>query len=571
MKPSRVLLIRPPIHVRSLRYPAGPRFGVPISLLYLAAVLERDGTEVAIYDALVDFTWAGIEKNDAGNLHIGASWAALVTKVRDYGPQIVGITNPFSDFADYAIKAAQEIKKACPEVVTVLGGPHATVVPEAFLADGTGIDYVVRGEGEITLLNLVHALAGEGPVESIPGISYRARGGGAKGGGAQDPAAIVNNPAAPFITDLDDLPLPAYHLVPMEKYFELVRLGFPSRFTFEYPGCEREVSIITSRGCPFKCVYCGNHLHMGRRWRYNSVPHVLKHIELLTTRYGVNHIHIEDDNIGLDPARFESILDGIAERNWRITWDTSNGIRFEGLTPHLLKKMKDAGCAYVLLGIDSGNQGVLDRIIGKRLDLGNVVETVRTCKRLNLDAHGLYVVGFPGETRKEIEDTFNFAKMILKGFDVVPHLCLARPLPGTDLNDICEEQGYLTEPVLPEIGSEYRTEIYPRVMIKTEWFTPQDLERWVARFNRQVITIIIAKSLWWLVTRPQVVPSVTRKFVHDLHRGFADSVKRMFFGGLLFKFNYLSPNLRKKFTGRSLAAWKQAGRSGSSGRSEEPR
>lgn len=527
---------------------------MPTSLLCLAAVLEKEGIEVSIYDALVDFAWDRIGKNECGDYHVGASWESLVAKVLEYAPSAVGITNPFSDFADYTIKTAQEIKKVRPGIVTIVGGPHATAVPEAFLSSVSDVDYVVRGEGEITLLKIIRALEGGSPVEAIPGISYRGR--------KEAGAGCVNNPPGDFIENLDDLPLPAYHMVPMEKYFEMVRLGFPSRFTFEYPGSEREVSIITSRGCPFKCVYCGNHIHMGRRWRHNSIPYVARHIDLLVSRYGVNHLHLEDDNIGLDPRRLEGILDCIKEKNWQITWDTSNGIRFEGLSPQLLRKIKDTGCAYLEFGIDSGNQETLNGIVKKNLDLGDAVATVKTCKDLKLDSHGLYVVGFPGETHETINDTFKFAKMILGRYDVVPHLCLARPLVGTELNDICEEKGYLTEPVLPEIGSGYRTEIYPRIMIKTEAFTPQALEKWVSRFNREVIVIIAFKSIWWLLTNPSSVPTVAKKFSHDLHRGFADAAKRMFFGGLLFKFNYLNPLLRKKFTRSNLRAWKQPGGTG---------
>ncbi len=523
----KVLLIRPPIYSKSLRYPGGPRFGLPTSLLYLAAVLEREKIKVAIYDALIDFTWEEIKRDENGNYIIGPDWDSFTQKVLNFNPDIVGITNPFSDFANYAIRAAAEIKIANPKIVVVIGGPHATSSPEYFLLQGNSVDYVVRAEGEITFIKLIRALETGASVESISGISYR------------KDNQVHSNPPATFIDNLDDLPLPAY-----QKYFALVKAGFPSRYVFEYPGSEREVSIITSRGCPHNCIFCGNHLHMGRRWRFHSASYVLKHMELLISHYGVRHFHIEDDNIALNISRFEQILDGIKAKDWHITWDTPNGIRADGLTPDLLHKIKNSGCLYLIIGIESGNQFVLNNVIKKNLLLEDVNKTAKTCKKLRLDLHGFYVIGFPGESRIEIEDTFQFAKTLLWHYDVVPHISLARPLPGTKLYDICKNKGYLTEPLLPEIDKKYRGEIFPRVMIHTESFSPKLLEKWVAKFDRQVVLIILLKILIFLFSRPITLINIFKKFLRDKEQGVYSAGKRIFWGGLLFKFNYLNKNLR---------------------------
>lgn len=535
----KILLVRPPIYSKTLEYPSGPRFGLPVGLLYLAAYLERHRIDVAIYDALVDFDWKDIRGDRDGKYHIGASWPAIVARILDQEPDVVGITNPFSDMADYTIKVAKEVKAARPGVVTVVGGPHATTCPEAFLTEDRAVDYVVRGEGEITLHRLVQALGAGEPTTDLPGISFRADG------------RIQSNPAAAFIENLDDLPLPAYHMVPMERYFTLARDGYPSRFMFEYPGSEREVSIITSRGCPFSCVFCGNHLHMGRRWRYHGVPYVLKHMDLLISRYGVRHFHLEDDNIGLGVERFRDLLDGIKAKGWEITWDTSNGIRLDGLTPDLLRAIKESRCTYLEFGIDSGKQETLDRIIKKGVKLVDAERIVETCKQLGIDVHALYVVGFPGEDRRGIDETFDFALRLLWRYDAVPHLCMARPLPGTELYKICEEGGYLTEPVLPDMGSTLRGEVYPRVMIQTEAFTTKDLEKWVGAFNRRVVAVVVLKTLLWLCRHPVAIPAIVRKFWHDNRRGLREALKRSFYGGLFFKNNYLDSDLRRLFTGLS--------------------
>lgn len=531
----KVLLVRPPTFSKSLKYPAGPRFGFPLSLLYLAAILERENIHVSIYDALIDFNWHEINKNKNGYYHIGAPWSKFIKKILEYEPDIIGITNQFSDYASYAIIAAEIIKNANNRIISVIGGPHPTSSPISFFTQTSSIDYVVRGEGEITFLRLLNALNNQLNISDIPGITYK------------NGINIKSNSPAEFIDNLDDLPLPAYHLIPMEEYFKLVKDGFPSRFMFEYPGSEREVSIITSRGCPYRCVFCGNHIHMGRRWRYHSVNYILRHMDLLISQYGVKHFHIEDDNIALNIKHFEKLLDGIHRKGWDITWDTPNGVRADGLKIHILQRIKESCCTYLIVGIESGNQKVLNEIIKKNLKLNEVHETVKISKKLHLDVHGFYVVGFPGERYNEIVDTFKFAKNMLWKYDIIPHLCLARPLPGTELFKICEKNGYLTKPIIPEIGSKFRTEVFPRIMIKTEDFGPEDLEKWVGNFNKQIIIIILLKTILWLFFHPQVIIYIIRKFRYDINRGIFDALKRIFFGGLFFKFNYLNKNLQKKF------------------------
>lgn len=531
----RILLIRPPIYSTSLDYPSGPRFGIPVSLLYLASVLEKEGIDVTIYDALIDFDWRNIDRNKEGNYHIGASWNVFTKKVLEYKPDIAGITNPFSDFADYAVRAASEIKRGNKNIITVIGGPHATGAPESFHTKGSGVDYVVRGEGERTFVSLLRALQNKASLDQVTGITYRVD------------SKVISTPPAPFIGNLDELPLPAYHLIEMERYFDIVKAGFPSRNTFKYRGSEREVSIITSRGCPFQCVFCGNHLHMGRRWRYHSVEYILDHIALLITRYNVKHFHIEDDNLSLNKERFEQLLEGIIKRKWDITWDTPNGIRADKLTKGILKKMKEAGCTYLVIGIESGNQKVLDEVINKGLHLQEIIETVSASKEIGLDVHAFYMIGFPGEGKKEIHETLDFALHLLKKYIVIPHLSLTRPLPGTELYKLCEEKGYLTEPVVPEESLDYKSEIFKRTMIQTGEFNPADLENWSSVFYKKVIRTIVLKTVVWLLYHPHVLIIVLKDLGQNRDRGVVKNIRDVFFNRLFFKNNFLDGRFKGKY------------------------
>ncbi len=526
----KICLIRPPAFSKNLNFPSGPRFGIPLNLLYLAGPLEQDGHEVTVYDALTDFDINNISKDENGAFHIGASWKQISDYVKDNNPDLVGIANPFSDFFWYTIQCAKVVKATLPSVPVVAGGPHATSDPASFLFDNSPVDFVLRAECEHAFPIFVKTLESKKNLSSVPNLAY-----------IRDKEIIIN-PNGSFISDLDSLPLPAYHLIDMEKSFDFVRAGYPSRFSFSYSGSHREISIITSRGCPYNCIFCGNHLHMGKKWRYHSVPYIINHLQILIQKFGINHFHIEDDNLGQNTTRFEEFLDSLLSKKWNITWDTPNGIRADRLNPSLIRKAKESGCTYLIFGIESGNQEVLNQVIHKNLNLDKVIEAAKAAKKAKLDIHAFYVVGFPGETEKQIEETFTFALHLLSKYDVLPHLCLARPLPGTPLYEICRDNDFLTEPVLPEIGKGLRGELYPRQMIKTEHFSPKELEAWVNRFNRRMILLILMKSLLFLAVHPTAMIKVT-KFL--LTRPFGkDTLLRLFYSGLFFKFNFLNRTLK---------------------------
>jgi len=450
-----------------------------------------------------------------------------VRKALSFNPDLIGITNPFSDFADYALKAAQSIKDIRTDIPIIIGGPHASAFPAYFLKENSPVDFVVRGEGERTLLQLITAIVEKSEFDPIMGLSYRFG------------TTLKHNPSVEYINDLDSLPFPAYSLIDMERYFKIVSGGFPSRYSFEYPGSEREISLVTSRGCPFQCVFCGNHQHMGRRWRFNSADYVLKQMNHLIVNFRINHFHLEDDNVTLNPERFEKILDGIIAQGWNITWDTPNGVRADGLNEALIKKIKRSGCTYLIVGIESGDQKILNTIIKKNLDLKAVATNLKFCKDAKLDTPEFYIVGFPGETAKEINNTFKFAIRMLLLFDNLPHLCLARPLPGTQLFEICEQGNFLTHPMVPEMGKGLRGEVFKRQMIKTKDFSPEKLEQWVQKFHRKVIVILLLKTFLWVMLHPTTWFCIYQRFRLYRQKGISFALKRIFFGGLFYKNNFL--------------------------------
>jgi anaerobic magnesium-protoporphyrin IX monomethyl ester cyclase len=213
-------------------------------------------------------------------------------------------------------------------------------------------------------------------------------------------------------------------------------------------------------------------------------------------------------------------------------------VRAEGLSDTLIRKARASGCTYLVVGVESGDQQALDSIVRKGLRLSEVEQMLAACRRERLDTHAFYIVGFPGETRTQIRRTFAFARRMLWRHGTMPHLGLARPLPGTELHAQTARQGYLTAPVRPEIGTGLRGEVFERVMIATPEFSPALLERWVRRFNRQVMVAALVRIVLWLVTHPRAWAAVAGNAWQQRRKRFPAIRARLFFGGLFYKFNY---------------------------------
>lgn len=447
----KILLIKPPRALFPGTKLAPPGEAFPLGIMYIAAVLEKRGYQVEILDALVgDFpAW-----REGDTKQYSMSWEKIRTEIEQGGPDIIGITNPFSAEISNAIAVARIAKEIYRDVPVVVGGPHVSVMPTEFLKETESVDLVVIGEGEYTMLDVVEHYAGNKPINEIEGIAYRKDG------------EVVVNPQRAFITNLDELPFPAYHLVDMEKYLN------PKRVRYRLSKFKREIPMISSRGCPFNCVFCSIHLHMGKKWRAHSKDYVVSHIEHIVNNYGVEHIHFEDDNLMLDFKRFEDILDSLSAREIKFVWDTPNGVRAENLTSDLLRKMKQTGCVDLKIGVESGDQYVLDNIIDKRLRLEKVVEVARMCQELDINLGAFYIIGFPGERKEQMERTIDFALKLHSDYETQLNVFPVVPYFGTRLYEICQREGYLTQELTPRAFAA-AVGPYATPLIKTQDFTPE--------------------------------------------------------------------------------------------------
>lgn len=403
-----VLLINPFLEV----LPDDPAdISPPLGLAYLAAYLENKGVSVAILDIAAE----GINQRKKINQKIryGLSNQAIIKKIKHYSPQIVGIGCQSTLHAAEAQETACLVKKANPEILVVMGGAHPSVMFEKLLQD-KNIDLVIKGEGELTFWEIIRRFKQKKSLKKILGTN--------------------NNLPRPRIKNLDVLPFPARHLLPMEIYFQQARQKTNYNFG------QRVMTMISSRGCPGSCVYCSVRTIWGRVWRGRSAKNVVDEMEILIEIYGADEIHFLDDSIGVDKERLQQICREIIKRDLKIRWTTPNGIAIWLLDKKLLKLMKRAGCYRLTFGLESGNQEILQDYIGKHYNFDQAKELIAFASRLGLWTIATFILGFPDETREQIEETINFAMATDLDFAV---FYLANPFPGTAMYDDFLNQGLL--------------------------------------------------------------------------------------------------------------------------------
>ncbi|NVM52168.1 MAG: B12-binding domain-containing radical SAM protein [Candidatus Helarchaeota archaeon] len=367
----------------------------PLGLAYLAAVVEKAGYNVSVIDA------SALNLNDD----------KLMAKLKEFKPDVIGITTNIL-LSLQNLHLSRLIQRQMPTVKLVFGGPWASAVYEMLLRKSF-CDYVIVGEGEHAFLELLKALEkGESPKKKS-GISYL------------DPItkSVQLEPPRP-IEDLDTLPFPAWHLFPSpKKYF------FHTRKKVFYP-------ITTSRGCPYQCNHCTKIIH-GTRVRFRSVKNVINEIRYLKEKFSASELLIVDDNFTVNKKRAEKILDEIIRNNFKLLLNFGNGLRADTLNQHLIRKFKQAGTYFIAIGVESGNQQVVNKI-GKNLDLNAVRRAAKLIKQEKLVLTTFFMIGHPFDTVKTMNDTINFAIEVDPDYPVFSKVTA---LPGTELYNLIKREG----------------------------------------------------------------------------------------------------------------------------------
>ena len=464
----RVCLINPP-RIQPKAW-GKPNVFPPIVLASVAAVLEKKHA-VSIIDAPTE-GWRNLAELDESKYRVGLSSQTIAERVREWNPDVVVVEIPFSGWSKTAFDVVHEVKAVDSKISVVLMGQHPTARPEACLSE-SGVDFVVIGEPENTVSELVDALAsGKQDFRGIDGLGFNENG-----------KAILTGKRA-FIEDLDSLPFPARHLLPMKIYNEAVKEN-PLRGEISKPW----TIVTTTRGCPYSCVFCSVCILWGRTWRARSPKNVVDELEHVVKTYGVKQVDFYDENMTLDKKRMAEICDLIVERGLHIEWFTPNGVRADTLDEPLLRKMKKSGCKKIRVAPESGVQRIVNEVIGKNLDLKKVEQAVVLCKKVGVKVGCFFVLGMIGETKADIEETIKFAyKLRSLGADSLI-FSIAMPLYGTALYEQAKEGGYLRE------GFCDYALAATEPLIETPEFSAQDLQELCIRANMANPTFTRAKIL----------------------------------------------------------------------------
>ena len=428
---KRILLVNP-FQVTSKGYDfevvkgGGQYAEPPLGLGYLASSLKgslsRD-MEVEIYDANMEAIKAICEGavKDASEVE-----NLLKSKIERYKPDLVGVSCLFHSNYKSAHQVCRVTKTFFPECVTVMGGVYPTVSTKEAL-NGGNVDFAVLSEGERTLVNLVRALSGDILLQEVDGIAFKLK------------SHFILQYKKEFIGDLDTLPWPSRDDLYLPDYTEYSR-HFLAKF-----GDKRDMvmaNLSASRGCPFMCTFCSTRLHWGSRIRYRKPSEVVDEMEHLKEKYGVTHFIFNDDNLTCNNKIVQNLFDEVIRRKLHIKWTSAGGFGVMSLSDVLIDSMIESGLVSFSLGIESGSRKTLARV-KKPLKLEKVVPVVeRIRKYSNSYITGLFMIGFPWETEKDIKDSLDFASSL----DLDWALFLSpQPYPGTQFYKECLDGGYLPQ------------------------------------------------------------------------------------------------------------------------------
>ena len=386
----RVTLLNPP-------YPVGAHQHAPfisLGLLYLAAVLRKNGYEVDVIDCQALGIWYDDVKKE----------------LEKRQPNIVGVTSSTLTYKP-AMRIAKIAKTVCSDVITVLGGCHVTFWDFEALRECPSADVIVRKEGEITLLEIAKKVESGDSLYNVLGITYRRNG------------EIVRTPDRPYIENLDELPFPAHDLLPIEHLRKTGTLIFP---------------VITSRGCIFWCDFCTAVRMFGRKYRIRSPKNIADELEFLQDKYSAEEVAFCDDLFTLDQTRVRELCEKIKRRKLEIKWTC--GTRVDMVTKDLLRVMKEAGCIGVWFGVESGSQRLLEEM-HKGISVAQTVKVFKWAREIGLRTLAQVIIGFPGEDKRTAWETIRLVEKISP--DEVGFYNVATPFPGTPLYDQVVKNGWL--------------------------------------------------------------------------------------------------------------------------------
>ena len=423
----KVLLIDPPIRVWELM---GDCCAPPLGLAYIAAVLENNDIPVELIHC--------------NGLNI--TWKDLPDVIRRASPDIVG-TGAFTPMFSEACRLVRMVKDIDPDITTVVGGSHATFTCEESLKQVSDIDIIVRGEGEETIVDLVRCLENGSNLKSVKGLAYR------------DNGTIITTDRRPPL-DVNSLPLPAYHLLPMEKYH------------FEF--LEEFSTMLTSRGCPFSCTFCSEWDFWGRPWRSRNPESVGEELEIVNRKYRRKSVWFGDDCFNVDYNHIKGICEQILERDLDVQWFYQGRADFLVKHKDLLPLMRKTGNVMTQIGVEASTDEGLSSL-NKQVTVEEVKKAVQLMTENDIVSQGLIIIGTPEDTPESILHKINYMKLLKVDF---PIFTMFTPFPGSKVYDKAREDGVIEDDDFDHFDMAY-TVMPTRNMSRAELF------KWYGECHRE--------------------------------------------------------------------------------------
>ena len=384
----------------------------PLGLMYLAGYLEKyTDYQIKILDCQIK----KIDYNQLKNFVIQEK------------PDVVGITTTTFTLLD-VIKTAEIVKKTNPEIKIILGGPHVHIYPEETIKIKE-IDYCVLGEGEKPLKELLNNIDSPELLHQVKGIVFKYKG------------KVINTGLRELIQNLDSIPFPARHLTPYKKYGSVLAKRFPV------------TTMFTSRGCPFKCLFC-DRPHLGNIFRARSAKNVVEEMEQCQ-KMGIKEIFIYDDTFTVNRQRIIDICTEIQKKNLHITWDIR--ARVDTVDQELLKMMKQAGCQRIHYGVEAGTEKILS-ILRKGITLKQIRNAFEWSKKIGIETLAYFIIGSPQETREDIEETIKLAKKLKPDY---ANFSIMTPYPATDIYKLGLKTKVLSHDYWKEFAQNPRSDFIP--------------------------------------------------------------------------------------------------------------
>jgi len=437
-------------------YPISETPCPPLGLGFLAAALEGAGAEVKILDFVV----------------YPYSREKLKRFLDSFSPHMAGITSVTMSF-DRAAGIAKDVKEIDPEILTVMGGPHVTFCAMETMTSFPDIDFIAIGEGEETLVELAKEAVGARKWDRVKGLVYR------------NGPELVTTKKREVLADIDSLHMPSRHLFPLGRYRAL---GMP-------------VSMTTSRGCPFKCIFCVGRKMVGSRVLYRSPEKVGDELEYLG-QLDFHQINIADDLFTANRQHCINVCDKIIERNLNIEW--TSFARVDTVSVEVLKKMKTAGCTSVSFGVESADPGIL-KTIKKGITTTQVLSAINMCNAAGILPQASFIIGLPDETPETLQKTIDFGRKI-KEMGAAYGFHILAPFPGTDvrenihtfdLNILTDDwQQYHANRAIVETSSVNRNMLDSIVM---EW--EDRFDQWLGHVEKLRKTGEASNEDAWILTR----------------------------------------------------------------------